>query len=161
MPSLQGVISNYFWEGAATKITEKIKSVGFVSEARLCHEHKMIATTNNFFFAKKEWPEKARNVLYKVWLLSFEPGPDANIICAVRLRPGGPCRPLPAPIKSLINPINIIQPYFSKINVNIALPFAPKCLEWSPPFRSPNQNFVRISQLSNALHAPPISSSVI
>jgi hypothetical protein len=46
-------ISNYFWEGAATKIPEKIKSVGFVSGARLCHEHKMSETTNNFFFARK------------------------------------------------------------------------------------------------------------
>jgi hypothetical protein len=42
-----------FLGGAATKIPEKIKSVGFVSGARLCHEHKMSATTNNFFFAKK------------------------------------------------------------------------------------------------------------
>jgi hypothetical protein len=41
------------------KIPEKIKSVGFVSGARLCHEHKMSATTNNFFFVKKEWPKKA------------------------------------------------------------------------------------------------------
>jgi hypothetical protein len=49
--------------GAAAKIPEKIKSVGFVSGARLCHEHKMSATTNNFFLAKKEWPEKARNVV--------------------------------------------------------------------------------------------------
>jgi hypothetical protein len=54
MPSLEGVISNYFWKGAATKIPEKIKSVGFVSGARQCHEHKMSATTNKFFFAKKE-----------------------------------------------------------------------------------------------------------
>jgi hypothetical protein len=53
-----------FLEGAATKIPEKIKSVGFVSEARLCHEYKMSATANNFLFAKKEWPEKAQNVLY-------------------------------------------------------------------------------------------------
>jgi hypothetical protein len=59
MPSLYGVIWNYFWEGAAMKIPEKIKSVGFVSQARLCHEHKISANTNNVFFAKKEWPEKA------------------------------------------------------------------------------------------------------
>jgi hypothetical protein len=59
-------ISNYFWEGAAIKISEKTKSVGFVSGARLCHEHKMSATTNNFLFAKTEWPEKARNVLYNI-----------------------------------------------------------------------------------------------
>jgi hypothetical protein len=59
MPSLKGIISNYFWKGAATKIPEKIKSVGFVSGVRLCHEHEMSATTNGSFFAKKEWPEKA------------------------------------------------------------------------------------------------------
>jgi hypothetical protein len=53
MPSLQGVIPNYFSEGAATKITQKIKSVGFVSGARLCHDQKISATTNNFFFVKK------------------------------------------------------------------------------------------------------------
>jgi hypothetical protein len=41
-------------------------SVGFVSGARLCHEHKMGESKNNFLFAKKEWPEKARNVLYNV-----------------------------------------------------------------------------------------------
>jgi hypothetical protein len=82
MPSLQGGISNYFWEGAATKIPEKIKSVGFVSGARQCHEHKMSATTNNLFFVKKEWPKKARNF----WLLSFEPGPNPNIIYAARAR---------------------------------------------------------------------------
>jgi hypothetical protein len=63
MPSLWGVISNCFWEEAATKISEKIKSVRFVSGAWQCHEHKMSATASNFLFAKKEWPEKARNVL--------------------------------------------------------------------------------------------------
>jgi hypothetical protein len=55
-----------FLGGAATDIPEKISSVGFVSRARLCHEHKIRATTNNFFFAKKEWHEKARNVLYNI-----------------------------------------------------------------------------------------------
>jgi hypothetical protein len=64
MPSLYGVIANYFWEGAAMKIPKKIKSVGFVSKALLCHKHKMSATTNNFFFEKKEWPEKIQNVLH-------------------------------------------------------------------------------------------------
>jgi hypothetical protein len=82
-----------FLGGAATKIPEKIKSVGFVSGVRLCHEHKMSATTNNFLFAKQEWPEKAGDVLYIFWLLSFEPGPDPNIICATRPRPAlGPGR---------------------------------------------------------------------
>jgi hypothetical protein len=54
------------WEGAATKIPEKIKSVGIVSGARLCHGHRMTATRNNFFFAKKQWPEKAQNVIFYV-----------------------------------------------------------------------------------------------
>jgi hypothetical protein len=35
---------------------------GICFRARLCHEHKMSATTNNFFFMKKDWTEKARNV---------------------------------------------------------------------------------------------------
>jgi hypothetical protein len=42
-----------FLGGAATKIPQKIKLVGFVFGARLCHEHKMSTTANNFFFAKK------------------------------------------------------------------------------------------------------------
>jgi hypothetical protein len=46
-------IPKYFLEGAATKIPEKMKSVGFVSGARLCHEHKMSVTTNDILFAKK------------------------------------------------------------------------------------------------------------
>jgi hypothetical protein len=50
---------------AATKIPEKIKSVGFISGVSI-QQHRMSATTNNFFFARKEWPEKARNVLYNV-----------------------------------------------------------------------------------------------
>jgi hypothetical protein len=53
MPSLYGVISNDSWEGAATKIPDKIKSVGSVSGTRLCHEHEMSATGNNFLFARK------------------------------------------------------------------------------------------------------------
>jgi hypothetical protein len=71
----------------AIKIPEKIKSVGFVSGAQLCHVHWMSAAMNNSFFAKNEWPEKPRNVLYNVWLQSSEPGPDPNIICAIRHRP--------------------------------------------------------------------------
>jgi hypothetical protein len=51
---LQYVITNYFWEWAATKVPEKIKSVGFVSRSRLCHEHKMSATKNKFLFTKKK-----------------------------------------------------------------------------------------------------------
>jgi hypothetical protein len=45
-------------KGAAMKIPEKIES-GFISRAGLYYKHKMSATTNNCFFAKKEWYEKA------------------------------------------------------------------------------------------------------
>jgi hypothetical protein len=48
---LSGTISG---TGAATKIPEKMKSVRFVSGARLCHEQKMSETANNFFFEKKK-----------------------------------------------------------------------------------------------------------
>jgi hypothetical protein len=41
-----------------------------------------------FSLRKKEWPEKARNFLKTVWLLSFEPRPDPNIIRATKSRPG-------------------------------------------------------------------------
>jgi hypothetical protein len=44
--------------GEATKIPEEIKSVGFVSGARLYHEHKMSATTNTFSSRKKNGPRK-------------------------------------------------------------------------------------------------------
>jgi hypothetical protein len=47
---------NYFWEGAATKIPEKIKLVGFVSRAQVCHKHKMSATTN--YLWKRNGPRK-------------------------------------------------------------------------------------------------------
>jgi hypothetical protein len=64
MPNLQGVTFHYFWEGAAVKIPDKTKSVGFVSGAQQYNEHKMSATTNNFFLSEKEWPKKGRNVPY-------------------------------------------------------------------------------------------------
>jgi hypothetical protein len=83
MPRLSGVISNNYWDGAGTKIPQKIKSVGFVSGTRLCHECKMSAATSNFFFSKNEWPEKARNDVHNLWMRSFEPGPDPNIISAI------------------------------------------------------------------------------
>jgi hypothetical protein len=36
---------------------------------------------------KTEWFDKARNILYNVCLLSFEPHPNSNIICATRPEP--------------------------------------------------------------------------
>jgi hypothetical protein len=81
--------------GAATKIPEKIQSVGFVSGARQCYEHNMSGTTNNFIFAeKKEWPEKAQNMLCNVWLRKFEPGPNPARARTLSVLPGpGPRRP--------------------------------------------------------------------
>jgi hypothetical protein len=38
-----------FLGAEATEISEKIQSVGFVSGARLCQEHTVSATANNFF----------------------------------------------------------------------------------------------------------------
>jgi hypothetical protein len=79
--------------GGGTKIPEKIKPVGFVSGALLYHEHKMSATTDNFFFAKKEWPKKARNVLFSrliaiIWTrsepehyLCYQVRPRADLYC--------------------------------------------------------------------------------
>jgi hypothetical protein len=58
MPGLYGVMSNYFWKGAATRIPENIKSVEFVPGARLRHEHKVRPTTNNYSLRKKNCPVK-------------------------------------------------------------------------------------------------------
>jgi hypothetical protein len=43
-----------FLGGGSYEDPQKIESVVFVFGARLCHEHKTSATTNNFFLAKKE-----------------------------------------------------------------------------------------------------------
>jgi hypothetical protein len=99
MPSLQGVISNYFWEGAATKIPEKIKSVGFVSGVRLCHEHKMSATTNNFLFAKNNGPRKPEMFFvtfdcYHLDQARTRPGPEHYLCYLVETRPSGRVGPL-------------------------------------------------------------------
>jgi hypothetical protein len=87
MPNLCGVISNCFWEGAATNILEETKSVGLLSGTRLCHERKMSATTDNFFFAKKNGPKKPE-MFYITFdcyhLKQAEPGPDPNTIGATR-----------------------------------------------------------------------------
>jgi hypothetical protein len=94
------VLSKTISGGGDTKITEEIKSVGFVSGAGQCHGHKMDATTNNLFFSKKWRPEEARNVHCNVWLPSFERRPNRNIMCGSRPGPvpvqtglGGPKRP--------------------------------------------------------------------
>jgi hypothetical protein len=87
MPSLEGVTSNAFREGAAMKIPKKIKFVGFLSAAWLCNEHKVNATIN-FFFVKEEWPDEAQNYLYKVWLLTLQLGLNLGQTQALSLLPG-------------------------------------------------------------------------
>jgi hypothetical protein len=47
---------------------------GIYSGDQLCYGLKVSATTTKFFFAKEEWPEKTRNVLYNISLLSSAPG---------------------------------------------------------------------------------------
>jgi hypothetical protein len=81
----------YIWEGEARKAPTKSSQWNLFPEP----EHKMSATTNNSFFAKREWPEKIWNVLYNVWLLSFEPGLKAAWTRSLSVLPGpgpGPCR---------------------------------------------------------------------
>jgi hypothetical protein len=90
MPCLWDVIWNCFWDGADTKIPEKIVSAGFASGVRLCHERKMNATRNILFFGKKEWFDKACNVVYHIGLLPFEPGPNS-----VRIQTFSALRPRP------------------------------------------------------------------
>jgi hypothetical protein len=34
---------------------------------------------HNFFFGKNDWPNKAQNVLFYIWLLSFVPNPDLTL----------------------------------------------------------------------------------
>jgi hypothetical protein len=55
-----------FLGGSSYENLQENQVCGIFSGALLCHEHKMRATANNVFYAKKEWPDKARNVLYKV-----------------------------------------------------------------------------------------------
>jgi hypothetical protein len=38
----------------------------FTSRDRHCHKRKMSTTMKNFFFARKEWLEKTKNVIYNV-----------------------------------------------------------------------------------------------
>jgi hypothetical protein len=90
-------------EEAATKIPAKIKSIGFVSRAWLCHEHKITVTVNKFFFAKKEWPQEAQNILCNTQLLLFESGPNQaqTHILSVLLNPD-PCKPV------LCSPVEVL-----------------------------------------------------
>jgi hypothetical protein len=52
----------------------------------LRNRYKMSTPTNNFLFAKKK--KVAWNVLYNVWLLSFEPGTNPGQIQTLSVLPG-------------------------------------------------------------------------
>jgi hypothetical protein len=45
---------DYFWEGAATEISEKVELMGFVFGAHLYDKHEMFVTVISFLFVKKE-----------------------------------------------------------------------------------------------------------
>jgi hypothetical protein len=47
----------------------------------------MSGTSSNFFFAKKEWPEKARNVLLTFDCYNLNQARTRTLLCATRLRP--------------------------------------------------------------------------
>jgi hypothetical protein len=75
--------------GQLRKSPRKSSRWDLFPEPDLCHGHKMSATTNNVFFEKKEWPEKARNILRLIVIIWTRPEtrPDPNIVCATRPGP--------------------------------------------------------------------------
>jgi hypothetical protein len=114
----------------------KKSSWWFVSRARLCHEHKMSASTNNFFFVKKQWTKKAWNVQYNIWLLSFEPGLNPNIICAHRPSPWagsgrgpGPCTPL-----QHRTPSNKIRWHYVACELSVITTVISLQINWTPVY---------------------------
>lgn len=48
---------------ASCKNPWKIKSVRFISGARMCHEHEVRAATNNFVLRKEEQPRKPKMLI--------------------------------------------------------------------------------------------------
>jgi hypothetical protein len=61
------------------------------------------------------------------------------------------------PILSQLNPVCPIDPYLSKVRLNVILPPMPRSSQWSPPFGPPNQNLVNTSPFPHACHmaCPP------
>jgi len=53
---------------------------------------------------------------------------------------------------SQMYPVHIFPSYFPKIHSNIIYPSTPSSFDWSLPFRSSDQNFVRPSQLRHACY---------
>jgi hypothetical protein len=115
----------------ATKIPEKIQLLEFISEAQLCHEHKISTTMNNTFFVKKELSKRAQKVLCNILLLSFESVPNKTHIRTVSVLAGpglalrlghaeaqgpgqGPCRPLTHYCMALLQVVlQLISPHMS------------------------------------------------
>jgi len=58
--------------------------------------------------------------------------------------------PATGPYSSQVNPVHTATSYFPEIYFNIILPFTPRSSKWSPPFRIPNQSFLRISMYFQA-----------
>jgi hypothetical protein len=73
---LKVLFRNIYGNRQLRKSPKKKQSVEYISRTRMCHQYSMSTTTDNFF-SKKEWLDTDRNVLYKVWLLWFESGPNA------------------------------------------------------------------------------------
>jgi hypothetical protein len=61
------------------------------------------------------------------------------------------------PIVSQINLVHKFPPYFPKIHSNIILTSTLRSSAWSLSFRFSDQNFVRLSQLSNPCYIPCLS----
>jgi hypothetical protein len=91
---------NYFCEGEATNIPEKIKSVEFDSRGRLFHEHKMSETTNKFSLPKKNGPIKPE-MFYKIFYCYHlkqartQPGPEHYLCYQAKARRRGRVGPRP------------------------------------------------------------------
>jgi len=59
------------------------------------------------------------------------------------------------PIRSHTNPVHSLPLYFPDIHFNIIFPSMPRSSEWFLPFRSSDQNCVRICHLSRACQSNP------
>jgi hypothetical protein len=56
------------------------------------------------------------------------------------------------PIMNQLNPVRPIDPYLSKVHLNVILPPKPRSSQWSLTFGPPNQNPVNTSPLLHACH---------
>jgi hypothetical protein len=92
-------------EGTAVKIPEKIKSVGFVSTAWQCQQHKRSAIINSIIFTKNRWLEKAQNVLYSLTAIFWITlGPEHYLCYQAQALPSGwdGSRPMPVQTSTMV-----------------------------------------------------------